>query len=289
MQKYIEKARVIMEALPYIKEFFGKTVVIKYGGNAMENGELKDKVIKDLVLLKLIGMNIVVVHGGGPHISGMMEKLGKKPEFIEGQRVTDHETMDITEMILSGLINKDITAMININGGNAVGISGKDSSLIIAEKKTSKSDKNLDLGQVGTIKKINAGLLLSLIRDNYIPVISPVALGEDGKTYNINADNAAGEIAISLKATRLIYMTDIRGIYRDIKDDNTFIPSINELDIEKLKKEGIITKGMLPKIDSAIKAVKKGVEKVQIIDGRVEHSILLELLTDAGIGTEITQ
>ena len=286
MQKYIENARVIMEALPYIKEFYGKTIVIKYGGNAMENNELKEKVIQDFVLLKLIGMKIVVVHGGGPHITEMMEKLGKKAEFIEGHRVTDQETMDITEMVLSGLINKDITASININGGKAVGISGKDSGLIIAEKKNNSKSK-IDLGQVGSIIKINPELLLSLLRDDYMPVISPVALGKDGKTYNINADTAAGEIAISLKAAKLIYMTDIRGIYRDINDDKSFIDSINEEGIEKLKKEGIITKGMLPKIDSAVKSIKKGVEKVHIIDGTVEHSVLLELLTDAGIGTEI--
>ena len=287
MQKYIEKARIIMEALPYIREFSGKTVVVKYGGNAMENAELKEKVIQDIVLLKLIGMNVVVVHGGGPHITGLMEKLGKEAVFIEGHRVTDNETMAITEMVLSGLVNKEIVALVNKNGGKAVGISGKDSSLIVAKKKEDKSGKGLDFGQVGSIVRINPEILSSLTKDGYIPVVSPVAIGEDGQTYNINADTAAGEIAASLKASKLIYMTDIKGIYRDLKDESTFIPSIDEAGVEQLKKDGIITKGMLPKIDSAIRAIKSGVEKVHIIDGRVEHSVLLELLTDAGIGTEI--
>lgn len=287
MQKYIEKARTIMEALPYIREFSGKTVVVKYGGNAMENGELKEKVIQDLVLLKLIGMNVVVVHGGGPHITSLMEKLGKEAQFIEGHRVTDGETMEITEMVLSGLVNKEIVALINKNGGKAVGISGKDSNLIVAKKKEDKSGKGLDFGQVGSIEKVNPELLVALCRDGYIPVVSPVAIGEDGQTYNINADTAAGEIALSLKASKLIYMTDIKGIYKNLDDETSFIPSIDEKGVEELKKQGIITKGMLPKIDSAIRAIKNGVEKVHIIDGRVEHSVLLELLTDAGIGTEI--
>ena len=287
MQKYIEKARTIIEALPYIKEFNGRTVVIKYGGNAMEDDKLKEEAIRDFVLLKLIGMNIVVVHGGGPHITSLMERLGKEAVFIEGYRYTDTETMEITEMVLSGLVNKELVAKINYNGGKAVGISGKDSNLIVAKKKEDKSGKNLDFGQVGSIVKINPGLLETLTREGYIPVVSPVAIGDDGHSYNINADTAAGEIAIALKAAKLIYMTDIKGIYRDIKDESSFIPSINEEEVIKLKKDGIITKGMLPKIDSAVKAVKNGVEKVHIIDGRVEHSVLLELLTDAGVGTEI--
>lgn len=287
MLKYIEKARTIMEALPYIKEFYGKTVVIKYGGNAMEDPDLKEKAIQDFVLLKLIGMNVVVVHGGGPHITSLMEKLGKEAVFIEGHRYTDQETMNITEMVLSGSLNKELVALISHHGGKAVGISGKDSNLIVAKRKEDKSGKGLDFGQVGSITKINPELVLTLTKEGYIPVVSPVAIGEDGKTYNINADTAAAEIAISLKAAKLIYMTDIKGIYRDIQDESTFIPSINEEEVLKLKKDGIITKGMLPKIDSAMKAIKSGVEKVHIIDGRVEHSVLLELLTDAGVGTEI--
>ncbi len=287
MQKYIEKARIIMEALPYIKEFYGKTIVIKYGGNAMDDPGLKLRVIQDFVLLKLIGMNIIVVHGGGPHITNLMERLGKKAVFVEGHRVTDKETMEITEMVLSGLLNKEIVAILNSNGGKAVGISGKDDNLIVAEKKEDKSGKGLDFGLVGEIISINPGLLLSLIKDGYIPVISPVAIGEDGNTYNVNADTAAGEIAESVKAAKLIYLTDIKGIYSDLNDETTFLDSINETDVIKMKKTGLISSGMLPKIDSAVKAIKNGVEKVHIIDGRVEHSVLLELLTDAGIGTEI--
>lgn len=287
MQKFIEKARIIMEALPYIKEFYGKTIVVKYGGSAMDDEYLKEKSIEDFVLLKLIGINLIIVHGGGPHITNLMNKIGKEAVFIEGYRYTDKETMEITEMVLSGLINKELVALINNQEGKAVGLSGKDSNLIVAEKKLDKSGKNVDFGLVGNIKKINPELLFTLIRDGYIPVISPIGIGEDGHTYNINADVAAAEIAIASKAYRLIYLTDVKGIYRNIEDGNSFIPSLKKDDVPSLKKDGIITKGMLPKIDSSIKALENGVEKVHIIDGRIEHSVLLELLTEAGIGTEI--
>ncbi len=287
MQKFIEKARIIMEALPYIKEFYGKTIVVKYGGSAMDDEYLKSKSIEDFVLLKLIGINLIIVHGGGPHITNLMNKLGKEAVFIEGYRYTDKETIEITEMVLSGLINKELVALINNQGGKAVGLSGKDSNLIVAEKKLDKSGKNIDFGLVGNIKKINPELLFTLIKDGYIPVISPIGIGEDGHTYNINADVAAAEIAIASKAYRLIYLTDVKGIYRNIEDENSFIPSLKKDDVPSMKKDGIITKGMLPKIDSSIKALENGVEKVHIIDGRIEHSVLLELLTEAGIGTEI--
>ncbi|MEJ5285144.1 MAG: acetylglutamate kinase [Brevinematia bacterium] len=287
MQKFIEKARIIMEALPYIKEFYGKTIVVKYGGSAMDDEYLKSKSIEDFVLLKLIGINLIIVHGGGPHITNLMNRLGKEAVFIEGYRYTDKETIEITEMVLSGLINKELVALINNQGGKAVGLSGKDSNLIVAEKKLDKSGKNIDFGLVGNIKKINPELLFTLIKDGYIPVISPIGIGEDGHTYNINADVAAAEIAIASKAYRLIYLTDVKGIYRNIEDENSFIPSLKKDDVPSMKKDGIITKGMLPKIDSSIKALENGVEKVHIIDGRIEHSVLLELLTEAGIGTEI--
>ena len=287
MEKYIEKARTIMEALPYIKEFYGKTIVIKYGGSAMDNEYLKQKSIEDFVLLKLIGINLIIVHGGGPHITNMMERLGKEAIFIDGYRYTDQETVNITEMVLSGLINKQLVAMINNQGGKAVGLSGKDSNLIIAQKKMDNSGKNLDFGLVGDIKKINSELLFTLIKDGYIPVISPIAIGEDGQTYNINADVAASEIAIATKAYRLIYLTDVRGIYREKNNEDSFIPTISKKEAEVLKKEKVITSGMLPKIDYSVKALDNGVEKVHIIDGRIEHSVLLELLTEAGIGTEI--
>ncbi len=247
----------------------------------MEDPVLKGKVIQDLVLLKFIGINIVLVHGGGPHITTLMGKLGKEAVFISGHRVTDTETMEITEMVLSGSINKEITARINSKGGKAAGISGRDGKLIVAEKKDHK------LGRVGSIIKINPELLLTLIEKGYIPVVSPVAAGSDGEAFNINADTAAGEIAISLKASKLIYMTDIKGIYSDLNDENTFIPAIDGAGIKKLIKDGIIDKGMLPKVESALKSLNHGVEKVHIIDGTIEHSLILELLTSAGVGTEI--
>ena len=287
MKKYIEKARVLVEAMPYIKKFFGSIVVVKYGGNAMDDESIKQQVILDFILMKLVGIRLVVVHGGGPHITGMMKRLGKEAVFIDGHRHTDQETMEITEMVLSGLVNKEIVANINKNGGRAVGLSGKDDSLILAKKKEDHSGKNLDFGQVGEIESINTDLILALTEKNYIPVISPVAMGEDGQTYNINADSAAGAIAKALCAHRLIYMTDIKGIYRDIDAPDSFMESVCESEAELLKKQGKISKGMLPKIDSALAALHAGVEKVHIIDGRVEHSLLLELFTEAGIGTEI--
>jgi acetylglutamate kinase len=280
-KKFIEKARILIEALPFIQEFYNKTIVIKYGGNAMEDPALKEKVMQDLVLLKFIGINIVLVHGGGPHITSLMEKLGKKPVFISGHRVTDLETMEITEMVLSGQINKEITAQINSNGAKAAGISGRDGGIILAGVKDKK------LGQVGSIIKINPELLLTLIDKGYIPVVSPVAAGINGEAFNINADTAAGEIAINLKAFKLIYMTDIKGIYSDLKDENTFIPTINEQGIKKMIKNGLIDKGMLPKVESAIKSINNGVGKVHIIDGTIEHALILELLTSAGVGSEI--
>jgi len=273
-----------MEALPYIREFSGKTVVIKYGGNAMESPKLKELVMQDIALLKLVGINVVIVHGGGPAISEMMKRLGMEPKFVDGYRYTDEETMMVTEMVLSGLINKELVAAVNAHGIKAVGLSGKDNRLIVAKRKGPK-----DIGLVGEIVSIHPEVIETLLSGGYVPVISPVGVGEDGTTYNINADVAAGEIAIALRAYKLIYMTDVKGIYEDIKDEKTFLSTVDEKTIARLKKEGRISEGMIPKIDSALKAVKSGVEKVHIIDGRIEHSILLELLTDAGIGTEIAR
>lgn len=284
MERYIEKARIIMEALPYIREFSGKTVVIKYGGNAMESPKLKELVMQDIALLKLVGINVVIVHGGGPAISEMMKRLGMEPKFVDGYRYTDEETMMVTEMVLSGLINKELVAAVNAHGIKAVGLSGKDNRLIVAKRKGPK-----DIGLVGEIVSIQPEVIETLLSGGYVPVISPVGVGEDGTTYNINADVAAGEIAIALRAYKLIYMTDVKGIYEDIKDEKTFLSTVDEKTIARLKKEGRISEGMIPKIDSALKAVKNGVEKVHIIDGRIEHSILLELLTNAGIGTEIAR
>ena len=280
------KARVLMEAFPYFREFYGSTVVVKYGGSAMDDDRLKEKVILDFILMKLVGINLVVVHGGGPHITGMMQKLGKEAVFIDGHRVTDDETMEITEMVLSGLINKHIVSLINKNGGKAVGISGKDAKLIEAIKKP--SEENRDLGQVGEISRINPELLVTLTRDGFIPVISPVAHGAlDGGTYNVNADTAAAYIAGALKARRVIYMTDVKGLYAEYGDEKTFLESVDEKKIVELRAAGKISKGMIPKIDAALYCLKNGAEKVHYVDGRVEHSLLLELFTDSGVGTEI--
>ncbi|NPV02132.1 MAG: acetylglutamate kinase [Brevinematales bacterium] len=287
MQNGIDKARVLTEAMPYIRQFYGSTIVVKYGGSAMDDETLKEKVILDFILMKLVGINLVVVHGGGPHITDMMKKLGKEAVFIDGHRVTDDETMEITEMVLSGLINKKIVSLINKNGGKAVGISGKDAMLIEAVKKAGEQP-SVDLGQVGDISRVNPELLLSLTRDGFIPVISPVGFGvSDGKTYNVNADTAASHIAAAMKARRVIYMTDVRGLYSEYGDEKSFLESVDEAQIIELKKAGKIGKGMIPKIDAALYCLKNGAEKVHYIDGRVEHALLLELFTEAGIGTEI--
>lgn len=287
MNDYLQKARAITEAMPYIKKFSGSTIVIKYGGHAMDDPELKEKVILDLILMKLVGIKIVVVHGGGPHITGMMKQLGKEAVFLEGHRVTDRETMDITEMVLSGHLNKEIASMINKNGSQSVGISGRDGGLIIAKKKEDQSGKGLDFGQVGVIEKVNPEVLISLTQSGYIPIVSPVASGTDGLAYNVNADTAAAAIAGELRARRLIYMTDIKGLYHDPSDENTFLHSANEKEITAMKTAGEIVGGMIPKVDSAFAALKKGVEKAHILDGRVEHALILELFTEAGVGTEL--
>jgi acetylglutamate kinase len=287
MQSEIDKARVLTEAMPYIRQFYGSTIVVKYGGSAMDDETLKEKVILDFILMKLVGINLVVVHGGGPHITGMMKKLGKEAVFIDGHRVTDDETMEITEMVLSGLINKKIVSLINKNGGKAVGISGKDAMLIEAVKKAG-GEQSVDLGQVGEISRVNPDLLVSLTRDGFIPVISPVGYGtDDGKTYNVNADTAAAHIAAAMKARRVIYMTDVKGLYSEYGDEKSFLESVDEARIKELKKENRIGKGMIPKIDAALYCLKNGAEKVHYIDGRVEHALLLELFTESGIGTEI--
>lgn len=287
MEESIRKARAIMEAMPFIRKFNGNTIVIKYGGHAMDDPAMKEKTILDFTLMKLVGIRPIIVHGGGPHITDLMKRLGKEAVFVEGHRITDNETMDITEMVLSGHLNKDIAAQLNLQGANAVGISGRDANLIVAKKKTDKSGKGVDLGQVGEIDRVNTEILIALTQGGYLPVVSPVAVGEDGLAYNVNADTAAGAIAAQMRARRLIYMTDVRGIYEDLKDESSFIQSLNEKRLEQLKKDGRISEGMIPKIESAFAALKSGVEKVHVIDGRIEHSLILELFTEEGIGTEI--
>jgi len=280
-----EKVEVLIEALPYIINFKGSIIVIKYGGSAMIKEDLKVSFAKDVVLLKHLGMHPVIVHGGGKRISELMEKLGKKPQFVEGHRVTDSETVEIVEMVLSGVVNKEIVTNIIKNSGKAVGISGKDNFTIKAKKKLYK---DIDIGFVGQVKKINNELIVSLIQDGYIPVISPLGVDDDGNSYNINADDVVAEIAVSLKAEKLIYLTDVDGIYRDINNKNSLISSITVKELQSLIDLGIVTGGMIPKLTSIIRAIERGVNKVHIINGTIPHSLLIELFTDEGIGTQIT-
>jgi len=280
-----EKVEVLIEALPYIINFKGSIIVIKYGGSAMIKEDLKVSFAKDVVLLKHLGMHPVIVHGGGKRISELMEKLGKKPQFVEGHRVTDSETVEIVEMVLSGVVNKEIVTNIIKNGGKAVGISGKDNFTIKAKKKLYK---DIDIGFVGQVEKINNELIVSLIQDGYIPVISPLGVDDDGNSYNINADDVVAEIAVSLKAEKLIYLADVDGIYRDINDKNSLISSITVNELQNLIDSGIATGGMIPKLTSIIRAIERGVNKVHIINGTIPHSLLIELFTDEGIGTQIT-
>lgn len=280
-----DKAKILSEALPYIKQFFDKTIVIKFGGNAMIDEQLKSSFAMDVVLLKLVGMNPVVVHGGGPQINEHLEKIGKKGEFINGVRVTDEETMDVVEMILGGQINKEIVHQINIHGGKAVGLTGQDGNFIHASKLDKDKDgKKIDLGYVGKIESIDPSLIDFLDTGDFIPVIAPIGIGSDGKTYNINADVVAGKLAEVLMAEKLILMTNTKGV---LDNQNNLITGIKPNDIETLINDGTLSGGMLPKIESAMDAAKGGVNSVHIIDGRVEHALLLEILTNQGVGTLI--
>ena len=277
-----DRAEILTQALPYIRRYNGKIVVVKYGGNAMINEHLKEQVMEDIVLLWLIGIKVVLVHGGGPEISEMMAKLGKKPEFVDGLRVTDKETVDIVQMVLAGKVNKTLVNLLEMKGGRAMGISGIDGRLIEAVPKNDK------LGYVGEITKVNIAAVTDLLEKGYIPVISTVGCDDKGNTYNINGDTAAAVVAGAMNAERLIMMTDIAGILRDKDDPSTLIPEISISDAEKLKEEGIISGGMIPKVDCCIEALHHGVENVIIMDGRVPHSILMEILTDEGAGTMVT-
>ena len=276
-----QRAEVLTQALPYIKRYNGKTVVVKYGGNAMVNEHLKEQVMEDIVLLWLIGVKVVLVHGGGPEISELMDKLGKKPEFVDGLRVTDKETVDIVQMVLAGKVNKSLVSHLESKGGNAMGISGIDGALIKATMK----DPNL--GYVGKITGVNITPVEDLLGRGYIPVISTVASDDDGNVYNINGDTAAARIAGALGAERLIMMTDIAGLLKDKDDPSTLIPHVTIEEAEELKKQGVISGGMIPKIDCCIDAISHGVKNVVIMDGRVPHSILMEILTNEGAGTMV--
>ena len=277
-----QRAQVLTQALPHIKRYTGKTVVVKYGGNAMINEQIKQQVMEDIVLLWLIGVKIVLVHGGGPEISEMMEKLGKKAVFVDGLRVTDKETVDIVQMVLAGKVNKTLVNLLESKGGKAMGISGMDGRLIEAKIKNEK------LGYVGQITNIHINPIRDLLEKGYIPVISTLGCDKEGNTYNINGDTAAAYIAGALNAERLIMMTDIAGLLHDKNDPSTLIPNVTISEAEKLREEGVISGGMIPKIDCCIEALHKGVKNVIIMDGRVPHSILMELLTNEGAGTMVT-
>ncbi|MCF0229582.1 MAG: acetylglutamate kinase [Parasporobacterium sp.] len=283
MQKFSnsERAQIIVQALPHIKKYTGKIVVVKYGGNAMINEDLKQQVMEDVVLLSLIGVKVVLVHGGGPEISEMMNKLGKRTEFVNGLRVTDRETAEIAQMVLAGKVNKSLVNLINKKGGNAIGLSGVDGRFILAEMR----DENL--GYVGKITEINTEPVEGLLEGNYIPVVATTGCDRDGNVYNINGDTAAAYIAGALNAERLIMMTDVAGILRDKNDPSTLIPHVTVEEAKKLYDEGIVAGGMIPKVECCIEALNRGVKNVVIMDGTVEHSILMELLTDEGCGTMI--
>lgn len=293
MEKLIKKADVLLEALPYIKNLFKKTIVIKYGGSAMVAEELKKSFALDVILLKYIGINPVIVHGGGPQIGKTLEKMGKKSQFVEGLRVTDEETIDVVEMVLVGKVNKEIVSLINRHGGKAVGLSGKDGGLIKAKKyKVVKSSPEtdrpeiIDIGMVGEVESINAGVLNTLDEGGFIPVIAPVGVGENGETYNINADFVAGEIAGSLKAEKLVLLTDEEGVKGK---DGSLLSTLNKKEIDYLIKKDVIRGGMLPKVKCCLDALESGVKKTHVIDGRVKHAILLEIFTDEGVGTQIVE
>jgi acetylglutamate kinase len=283
-----EKAKILAEALPYIRRFHGKTIVIKYGGNAMTDDKLKNGFAHDVVLLKLVGINPVVVHGGGPQIDDLLKQLGKKGEFVQGMRVTDAETMDVVEMVLGGQVNAEIVNLINQNGGRAVGLTGKDGGLIRAKKMLVRgnggSDEMIDIGQVGEVDTIDPEIVHHLLTNDFIPVIAPLGVGKKGESYNINADLVAGKMAEVLKAEKLIVLTNTPGV---LDKNGNLLTGLSSKKVDELFANGTISGGMLPKISSALDAVKNGVNTCHIIDGRVEHALLLEVLTDEGVGTLI--
>ncbi len=276
-----QRAKVLIQAMPYIKKYTGETIVVKYGGNAMINEVLKSEVMSDLVLMQLVGINVVLVHGGGPEINSMLNAIGKESRFENGMRVTDKETIDIVQMVLAGKVNKSLVQLLEQSGGKALGLCGLDGRLLMAEKLVS----SVDLGYVGEIKEVNVEPIQNAISSGYIPIIATVAGGYDGNVYNINADLAAAQIAAKLGAKKLILMTDIRGLLRDVNDENSLISVVNVSEVPMLKRDGIIKGGMIPKIDCCVEAVRSGVNRAHIIDGRLDHSILLELFSDDGIGT----
>ena len=278
------RSQILIDALPYIQKYHDKIVVVKYGGNAMTNSELKEAVMSDIVLLSEVGIKVVLVHGGGPEISSMLKRVGIESRFINGLRYTDAETMDIVKMVLSGKVNKELVSALQLHGGKALGLCGCDGEMIVAKKLESE----VDLGYVGEIKKITTKPILDALNNGYVPIIATVGTSETGQAYNINADTAAARIASCLRAEKLILMTDIIGLLRDKDDDSTLIPQVNVSEVSYLKSTGIISGGMIPKIDCCVEAIRRGVKRTSIIDGRVPHSILIELLTNEGNGTQFS-
>lgn len=283
-----------MEALPYIQEFYGKTIVIKYGGNAMINDELKEKVMQDVALMKYVGIRPVIVHGGGPEITGFLKKVGKQSSFVAGLRVTDAETVEIAEMVLDGKVNSEIVNLLNHRGVQAVGLSGKDAGLIQARKKLATvyegtTSRKVDIGYVGEVEQVNTSILEDLLDQDYVPVIAPIGVGQDGESYNINADYVAAEIAGALQAEKLLLLTDIEGIYRDFHDKDTFISTLHLPEARAYIRDGVIAGGMIPKVEACLTALDKGAGKTHIIDGRLDHSIILEIFTSKGIGTQVVR
>jgi acetylglutamate kinase len=293
MTEHVQQAHTLIEALPYLQQFANKTVVVKYGGHAMTDEALRYSFARDMVLLKCVGVHPVIVHGGGPQIDAIMKRIGIQAQFVAGLRVTDAETMDIVEMVLGGKLNKEIVALINLHGGQAVGLSGKDANLIVATKKQlyrsltpGGPPELVDIGQVGEVETINTAIIDVLGSQGFIPVISPNGVGEQGESYNINADTVAGDIAAALQAEKLLFLTDVAGI---LDRDKKLLPTLNPDEIRTLKHDGVIDGGMLPKVDACLHAMTRGVAKAHIIDGRVPHAVLLELFTDRGVGTEIVR
>ncbi|NLB87699.1 MAG: acetylglutamate kinase [Syntrophomonadaceae bacterium] len=283
MLSALEKAEILVEALPYIKEFYGKRVVIKYGGAAMQDCSLKDKVMQDIVLMKYVGMHPIVVHGGGPEINRLLDRLNIKSEFVDGLRITDHETMEVVEMVLGGKVNKEIVAGIEASGGKAIGLSGKDASLI----KAVPVDTTGRMGFTGQVESVNPQIIETVIENGYIPVIAPIGVDSNGQSYNINADLVAAAIAVALKASKLVLLTDVPGLLRDPKDPDSLISILKVSEVDSYMQEGIIAGGMVPKVQCCVKSVTGGVGRTHIIDGRVPHSILLEIFTNKGIGTMV--
>ena len=289
-----DKASILVEALPYIQEFYGKTIVIKYGGNAMVSDELKEKVMQDIALMKYVGIRPVIVHGGGPEITGFLKKVGKQSSFVAGLRVTDEETVEIAEMVLDGKVNSEIVNLLNHRGVRAVGLSGKDAGLIEARKKLATvydgdTAKKVDIGYVGEVANVNTDLLEDLLDQDYVPIIAPIGVGKNGESYNINADYVAAEIAGALQAEKLLLLTDIEGIYKDFNDKSTFISTLHLPEAREYIKEGIIAGGMIPKVEACLTALEQGAGKTHIIDGRLDHSTILEVFTSKGIGTQVVR